>query len=180
MGWLSDFQSDLRRHSEHGIASPASLMRTQGLWALLQYRVAHQYSHHAAARPALAVWRLAVETLTGISIDSEAEIGPSCYIGHFGGIFIGRGVRIGSRSNISQGVTIGVHRAGSPTIGDGCGIAPGAVVVGGITIGDRVYIGANAVVSVDVPSDSVVRAARVSISTVQPDEQRAGPSGEEG
>jgi serine O-acetyltransferase len=164
MGWLLDFRSDVRRFAEHGQAPPKSVLTSQALWALLQYRIAHQYRDNPLARPGLSAWRIAVECLTGISIDSRAHIGPSCYIGHFGGIIIGGGVVIGARCNISQGVTIGAHKGGSPTIGSGCGIAPGAVVVGGISIGDNVMIGANAVVSRDVPNGGVVRAAPVLVS----------------
>ena len=166
MSWLSDFRSDIRRYSEHGIEPPGSLIKTQGLWALRQYRVAHRYARYALARPGLFAWRLAVESLTGISIDHRARIGPGCYIGHFGGIFIGD-VTIGARSNISHGVTIGVHKGGSPTIGSDCGFGPGAVVVGPITLGDRVMIGANATVSGDLPDDAVVRAASTRIWSSQ-------------
>ncbi len=153
------FRTDLRRFAEHGQSFPASVLTSQALWALLQYRVAHQYRDWPLARPGLFAWRLAIECLTGISIDSRATIGPSCYVGHFGGIIIGGDVVIGARCNISHGVTIGAHRGGSPTIGNGCGIAPGAIVVGDITIGDHVMIGANAVVSRSLPAGSVVRTA---------------------
>jgi serine O-acetyltransferase len=168
VSWLSDYKSDVRRYAEHGIEPPLSVLKTQGLWALLQYRVAHRYGRNPLARPALFAWRLAVESLAGISIDSRAEIGPSCYIGHFGGVFVGEGVKIGARCNISHGVTIGVHRGGSPTIGSGCGIGPGAVVVGGITIGDNVMIGANAIVSGDLPDGAMVRAAAAQVTTSRP------------
>jgi serine O-acetyltransferase len=165
VNWLSDFRDDVRREADYGVSPPGSLVKSQGLWALLQYRVAHQYGDVPWVRPGLFVWKKAVESLTGISIDREAEIGPGCYIGHFGGIIIGGGVVMGARCNISQGVTIGVHKGGSPTIGRECGIAAGAVVIGPITVGDNAYIGANAVVSRDIPAGSMVRSAPISVST---------------
>ena len=164
VGWLSDYRCDVRRFAEQGAAPPGSVLKTKGLWALLQYRVAHQYIDSPPARPLLFAWRMVIESLTGIEISSRAQIGPGCYIGHFGGVVIGSGVVIGARCSISHGVTIGVHKGGSPTIGHDCGIATGAVVVGGITIGDNAYIGANAVVSQDVPDGGMVRAAPASIS----------------
>ena len=62
--------------------------------------------------------------------------------------------------NISQGVTIGqVNRGkyqGVPTIGNGVYIGPGAKVIGKISIGSNVAIGANAVVTTDVPDNACV------------------------
>lgn len=165
MTWLSDFRSDVARVTQPGTPPIVAILKTKGLWALLQYRVAHRYRVIPLARPVLFAWRMVIESLTGISIDSRARLGPSCYIGHFGGITIGRAVVIGARCSIAQGVTIGAHRGGSPSIGGGCYVSPGAVVVGGISIGDDVWIGANAVVSQDVPKGAMVRAAPVRVRT---------------
>ena len=81
------------------------------------------------------------------------------YIGHFGCIIVGEGVVMGSNCNLSQGVTLGVagrgDRKGSPTIGDRVFIAPGAKVIGKISIGNDVTIGANAVVSKSLPDRAV-------------------------
>ena len=83
----------------------------------------------------------------GISIPYNTEIGPGFYIGHFGGIVINQRCRIGRNCNISHGVTLGkVNRGlhnGYPIIGNNVMIGPGAVVLGGITIGDNAAIGAN-------------------------------------
>lgn len=62
--------------------------------------------------------------------------------------------------NIAQNVTIGMEnrgkRKGCPTIGDKVRIGAGAVVVGKITIGDDVLIAPNSFVNCDVPSHSIV------------------------
>jgi len=96
----------------------------------------------------------------GIGIPFLTEIGPGFYIGHFGGIFIYPDCKIGKNCNLSQGVTIGnVPRGknkGYPTIGDNVYIGPGAKVIGCVKVGDRVAIGANCVVTKDVPNDAVV------------------------
>ena len=69
-------------------------------------------------------------------------------------------VKIGKNVNISQGVTIGAtYRGGKSevaTIGDGVYIGPGAKIVGAVCIGNNVAIGANAVVTHDVPDNAVV------------------------
>ena len=66
--------------------------------------------------------------------------------------------RIGSNCQIWQNVTIGVNRPWGeiPIIGDNCKIFAGAVVAGGITLGDNVTVGANAVVVKNVPNNCVV------------------------
>jgi serine O-acetyltransferase len=101
-----------------------------------------------------------IEILTGIYLPAAADVGPGLYIGHFGGIVVGADVTMGSNCNISQGVTIGVSgfgdRRGSPVIGSHVYIAPGAKVSGRIRVGDYVTIGANAVVTKDVPDGAVV------------------------
>jgi serine O-acetyltransferase len=95
----------------------------------------------------------------GISLPPETSIGPGLYIGHHGGIVIHPEVRIGANVNLSHDVTIGLSsrgdRFGCPTLGNDVYIGPGAKLFGRITIGDRAAIGANAVVTRDVPADRV-------------------------
>ena len=96
----------------------------------------------------------------GITIPFTSQIGAGIYIGHFGTIVVSSLAKIGKNCNISQGVTIGkAHRglrAGYPVIGNNVYIGPGAKVIGKISIGDNVAIGANCVVIDDVPANSVV------------------------
>ena len=71
---------------------------------------------------------------------------------------------------LRHNVTIGNIRRGPgdttacPVIGDGVEFGAGAVVVGPITVGDKALIGANAVVSKDVPAGAVVRAPRSTVT----------------
>lgn len=96
----------------------------------------------------------------GISIPATTSIGSGFYICHFGGIVVNGKSVIGRNCNISQGVTIGQanrgRRRGVPTIGDGVYIGPGAKIVGAVTIGSNVAVGANCVVTSDVPDNAVV------------------------
>jgi serine O-acetyltransferase len=96
----------------------------------------------------------------GISIPPETDIGAGFYIGHFNGIFVNPGCRIGANCNISQGVTLGQSNRGKhegfPVLGDNVYLGPGAKVVGGIQIGNNVAIGANCVVTQDIPDNAVV------------------------
>lgn len=71
-------------------------------------------------------------------------------------------VKIGKNCVIFQQVSIqGDYLAnstffGSPVIGDDCYIYPGAKIIGNVTIGNSVIIGANAVVTQDIPDNSMV------------------------
>ena len=97
----------------------------------------------------------------GIRIDLKAKIGKGLYIGHYGGIFIGH-VEMGKFCNISHQVTIGIGGRqgtdweGVPTIGDYVYIGPGAKIFRNIRIGNNVSIGANAVVSKNIPDNAIV------------------------
>jgi serine O-acetyltransferase len=96
----------------------------------------------------------------GISIPWRTKIGPGYYIGHFGQIVVHQQAAIGANCNISQGVTVGQAnrgpRKGYATIGENVYIGPGAKIVGNVRIGNNAAIGANCVVTKDVPDNAVV------------------------
>lgn len=100
-----------------------------------------------------------IHVLWGIDIPRGARIGPGLYIGHYGGITVSSLAVIGRDCNLSQNITIGVSGAGpkrgAPTLGDNVYVAPGARLVGKITIGNNVKIGANAVIHKDLPDNAI-------------------------
>lgn len=80
-----------------------------------------------------------------------------CYFCHNGfGIVINPNAEIGEGTYIQHGVTIGarddIRDPSAPHIGRNCYIGAKATIIGNITIGDNVKIGANALVCKDVPS----------------------------
>lgn len=75
--------------------------------------------------------------------------------------------KIGHDCHIYQQVTIGNGGAGIPIIGNNVTIYAGAKVFGKITIGDDVVIGANAVVTKDVPPHSMVAGVPAKIIKVR-------------
>ncbi|MBK8599688.1 MAG: serine acetyltransferase [Flavobacterium sp.] len=115
----------------------------------------------------LMIWLRHLTNKYGIDISYRTKIGKGLYIGHFGGIVVHGDAEIGENCNLSQGVTIGVlirgKKTGVPKIGNRCFLGPGATILGGVTIGDDVLIGANAIVTFDVPSNSVVASPLASI-----------------
>jgi serine O-acetyltransferase len=96
----------------------------------------------------------------GIVIDYATEIGPGLFIGFFGSIIVNRKAIIGKNCHISSGVTIGEtnrgERKGVPVIGDGVYIGTGAKIIGSIQVGNNVAVGANCVVTRDVPDNAVI------------------------
>jgi len=94
---------------------------------------------------------------TGIELYYSTEIGQGLNIQHGMGIIIGARNKIGNNCIIHQGVTIGQRRLYSPhesaVIGNNVTIFAGAKIVGSISIGDNVQIGANAVLLNDAESN---------------------------
>jgi serine O-acetyltransferase len=142
------------------------ILTTQGIWAICVYRLrrwnryeCNIYLLKVILKPICLFLYIFIQIITGISIGEYTDIGPGLYIGHFGCIFIG-GTKIGKFFNISQGCTIGWagrgEQWGMPTIGDFVYVAPGAKVIGKISIGNNVAIGANAVVTKDIAENCVV------------------------
>jgi serine O-acetyltransferase len=167
--WWVLYKQDIARYKQHGRnASPVALLLTeQGLWALLQYRLASAlYRSHLSFVGKVPLLTLAaitqkiIEIVVGITLPYQASIGPGLYIGHFGNIVLSPDAVIGHTCNLSQGVTIGVSgrgaRRGVPKIGNRVYIAANAVVVGRISIGDDVVIAANSLVIADVPAHTTV------------------------
>ena len=96
-------------------------------------------------------------------ISAAAEIGPGFLIAHVGGIIIGGGTKIGSYCDIRQNVTFGGNfnkqaedGRQQPLVGNGVSFGAGCVIIGPVKIGDNSIIGANSVVTRDVPEGVIV------------------------
>ena len=104
---------------------------------------------------------------TGIEIHPAAKIGSNFFMDHGLGIVIGETTEIGENVTIYQGVTLGGimpsvesdlqrNQKRHPTVGNNVIIGSGAQILGAINIGDEARIGANSVVSRDVPANVTV------------------------
>lgn len=132
-----------------------------GVWALGFHRVAHAL--YGARMFLLA--RVVNHTgrfLTAIDIHPGAKIGREFFIDH-GFVVIGETAEIGDGVTIYQCVTLGgtdpangIPGKRHPTIADGVIIGSGAQVLGPIMVGKRARIGANAVVTRDVPDGATM------------------------
>jgi len=130
-----------------------------GIKAILIYRIAHFFSRIGMPFIPRYLSDIARE-ITGIEIHPGARIGSDFFIDHGAGVVIGETAEIGNNVTIYAGVVLGgvslEHRKRHPTIGNNVVIGTGAKLLGPITVGDNVKIGANSVVVNDVPPNSVV------------------------
>jgi serine O-acetyltransferase len=85
----------------------------------------------------------------------QTVVGGGMNIRHGNGTVI-RAESIGLDCDVYQQVTVGAGRGGFPTIGDRVDLCAGALVFGGIHVGNDVIIGAGAVVSKDVPDRAIM------------------------
>jgi serine O-acetyltransferase len=135
------------------------LLAYSGFHALLAHRLAHWlWGKNVPVIPRL-ISQLA-RWLTGIEVHPAAQIGRGFFIDHGMGVVIGETAVIGDFVTLFQGVTLGgtgkERGKRHPTLGNHVVVGAGAKVLGTITIGDFVKIGANSVVLRSVPSNSTV------------------------
>lgn len=86
----------------------------------------------------------------------NVKIGNNLKLPHPHSILFGRHAIIGNNCTVYHDVTIGQNEGKTPHIGDNVIIYPGARIVGDIYIGNNVVIGANAVVTKDIPDNAIV------------------------
>lgn len=92
---------------------------------------------------------------------STCKLGEGVILNHNGLGSVLWAKSIGDNTQIWQNVTLGAGKSDNyedafPTIGSNVKIYTGAVVIGNITVGDGAVVGANAVVTRDVPPNAVV------------------------
>ncbi|MEE2777192.1 MAG: hypothetical protein VYE73_10600 [Acidobacteriota bacterium] len=136
-----------------------SLMFENGYQAVVLYRIASWFRHRRIPFFGPFIARVSL-TLTGADISPAATIGPGLLVSHGTGLVIGAGVRIGADATLLQQVTIGApslrRLAQMPRLGDRVFVAAGARLIGDIEIQDDVFIGANTVVTQDIPAGAKV------------------------
>ncbi len=137
-----------------------------GFQSVLAYRLAHALWRRRWRLLGRWISQLA-RWLTGIEIHPGAKIGRRFFIDHGMGVVIGETSEIGDDVTLYHGVTLGGvapsvdsdsqrDQKRHPTLEDGVIIGSGAQVLGPITVGRCARVGANAVVTKDVPPNTTV------------------------
>lgn len=164
--WRADVQRylDVMHYRTGRLRRLRIILLTEGLWALALFRFGQYLLREAPAPlrgllwiPYHLAWKIFVLAV-GIHLSPQAEIGPGLFVAHFGGIWVNPRVTIGANCNIAHGVTIGEPLAGrdAPIIGDRVWIGAGATITGPVRIGSGVVIGANSLVTSNLPENAVV------------------------
>lgn len=130
---------------------------------LVWYRLAHHWSVTRPCLPLLVPCYLMLRRhnrRSGVTLSRHVRIGPGFRIEHAGRSYIHKDAVFGAECTIMHNVTVGVSHSrrgkpGVPVIGDRVFIGPNAVLYGAIRVGDDAMVGANSVVNRDVPAGTL-------------------------
>lgn len=133
-----------------------------GFHALVIHRLSHWLWNKGLCLPARFISYLG-RIVTAIEIHPGAVIGRRFVIDHGTGVVIGETSIVGDDVTLYHSVTLGgtspavdshnqVGQKRHPTVKDGAIIGSGAAVLGPITIGENARVGANSVVTKDIPA----------------------------
>lgn len=172
---------ELRAYVREDYAANDRSIWSPGFQALLANRLG-TWHRSIRSRPLGRLVRFAIGRLTwmshlhGIELSPGTRVGHRVKIAHRSGIIIHHRAVIGDECLIRQGVTIGVARSGpgepAPVLGRRVSVGAGAVIAGGVRIGDDAVIGPNTVVMSHVPAGSMVTAPP---SRIMPPPRRPAP-----
>lgn len=161
MNILKMIREDLANARDHDPAARSDAENAivySGLHAIWVHRICHWMWKRGWRGPARILAQIN-RFFTGIEIHPGATIGRRFFIDHGMGIVIGETAEIGDGVMIYHGVTLGgqvlTQTKRHPTVQDNVTIGAGAKVLGPITIGEGSAIGANAVVTKDVPAEHI-------------------------
>jgi serine O-acetyltransferase len=156
IGFLGLLREDFRNHDRS--------IFEHGLWAVALHRFGNWrmgFRSKLVRAPLTILYKMMfffVDTVAGISLPYTIRLGRRVRIWHHGGIIL-NARSIGDDVQIRQNTTLGLVSSDRPldipTIGDRVDIGCGACILGGVTVGDDCKIGANAVVTTDVPAGSI-------------------------
>ena len=157
-GIFSLIASDMRAKAKwvYGDISGKAVLKTiftDGSAAMLWYRFM-QSSQRMRLKPFAMFFNKVNALFCGCVIGRGAIFGEGFVLIHSRGVVINSKVTGGKNVLIEHGVTIGEEKGESPVLGDDVFVGAGAKIIGGVVVGSRAKVGANAVVVKDVPEDA--------------------------
>ena len=157
MSLFAILKEDLANAREHDPAARGDVENAivySGLHAIWSHRIAHRWWERGWRGPARILSQV-TRFFTGIEIHPGATIGRRFFIDHGMGVVIGETTEIGDGVMLYHGVTLGgrvlTQTKRHPTLEDNVTIGAGAKILGPIVVGRDSAVGANAVVTKDVP-----------------------------
>lgn len=131
------------------------VLLTDGTPAMVWYRLM-QAARRWRLTPLELLFNRCNTIFCGCIIGRGAEFGPGFVLIHSIGVVINGTVRGGAGVKLEHQVTIGAEKRQSPVLGDDVFVGAGAKIIGPVTLGAGVRVGANAVVVKDVPAYATV------------------------
>jgi len=163
---MNDFLESIIRRDPAARSKLSLILTYPGVKAVFFHRIANFFSiakFHLVARIISQFSRF----LTGIEIHPNAKIGKNLFIDHGMGVVIGETSDIGDNVTIYHMATLGgiapsinsdnqrnIKR--HPTLKENVVVGSGAQILGPVVVGKNAKIGANAVVTKDVPENAVM------------------------
>ena len=163
---MNDFLESIIKRDPAARSKLSLILTYPGVKAIFFHRIANFFSiakFHLVARIISQFSRF----LTGIEIHPNAKIGKNLFIDHGMGVVIGETSDIGDNVTIYHMATLGgiapsinsddqrnIKR--HPTLKENVVVGSGAQILGPVVVGKNAKIGANAVVTKDVPENAVM------------------------
>jgi serine O-acetyltransferase len=153
---LDDLRAKQALYAEAGPApSMLKVAMSDGTLANLLFRLQEGLSKLGLPVVALLP-HLLNKWLNGCVIGVKARFGPGFVLVHPIGVVINSSVRGGRNVWLESSVVIGENRGAFPVLEDDIFVGSGAKIIGGVRVGSRVRIGANAVVTKDCPAGATM------------------------
>ena len=163
---MNEFLESIKNRDPAAKSNITILLTYPGVKAVIIHWFAHKlwnFKMYLLARVISQFGRF----LTGIEIHPAAKIGKNLFIDHGMGVVIGETTEIGNNVTLYHGVTLGgispaensssqVNKKRHPTIHDNVIVGSGGQILGPITIGKGARVGANAVVTKEVPKNATM------------------------
>ena len=163
---MSDFLQSIIDRDPAAKSKVSLILSYPGVKAIFFHKIANFFAIAKFDLIARIISQLS-RFLTGIEIHPKAKIGKNLFIDHGMGVVIGETSEIGDNVTIYQMVTLGgispsinsdsqreIKR--HPTLMDNVVVGSGAQILGPVVIGKNAKVGANAVVTKDVPENAVM------------------------
>ena len=163
---MNEFLESIIRRDPAAKSKLSVILTYPGVKAVFMHRIANFFAIAKFDLVARIISQFS-RFMTGIEIHPKAKIGKNLFIDHGMGVVIGETSDIGDNVTIYHMATLGgispsinsdkqreIKR--HPTLQDNVVVGSGAQVLGPITIGKNAKIGANAVVTKDVPENGVM------------------------
>ena len=163
---IKEYLESIQKRDPAAKSKLSILLTYPGIKALFFHRIANFFCIAKFNLLAKMISQLS-RFFTGIEIHPKAKIGKNFFIDHGMGVVIGETSEIGDNVTIYHAVTLGgispsinsdeqryVKR--HPTLKNNAVVGSGAQVLGPVIVGENAKIGANAVVTKDVPANAVM------------------------